>query len=359
MKKIQNNLLILGTITAVTMFNGCSGGGGGSALNTTYTGVVDLAPIYKMLVHVGTWDGNTSNLPSYHTFTDVNGSYTLSAPSGSTLIIEPIPAITTVISSSDDVLSPTTASAFSDKYFKATTSATNAYINMDDTKKALISNLNANQLWSLYRATDELNITKQTIFDENTTLEVAQMLAYKEARDAQDFALKSLLTHYVIESNNTVHGDVVLSTAQKAAIDSGFTTYITQSWLEASKDNNISVIDENVIKGVAQSVISKYNAQSTLIASTQIPTLPAHSTELIDYSAFVAQSIGNKILNNADTNESAVYQDAKKVYAGVVSNFGNVLKNTASTIDQNLTKSQQNKIFAPLLFNAYVDGFVN
>lgn len=354
--KRKNMIKIVATsLASFVLLSGCSKKGGSGNFNVNYTGTIDLAPIYKMLVYSGSWDGNESNLPLNHTFTDVNGSYSLLAPEGSTLTVRPI-SFTKTIATSIQMSNPDTqGSNFSDKEFIATVTSISADIVMSDTTKNKVKNLNQSQLWSLYRATDESNITTKVAWDENTTIDTAKRLAYKEARDAQDYALKTLVKDYVLESNNTIYGDVVETKDNIASLDRLISGYITDSWLEATKDNNVSIDNANVIKGVISSTISKYNAQNELTSNRHISTLDGTDLELKDYASYIGTAIASKVLH-FDGNATSIYENSKKVYAGVLT-LDSTIKATASLIDINISKSKKNKALAPLLYNAYVNAF--
>ena len=350
MKRKNITKVVATSLTSFLLLTGCS-----SDCNVDYSGVVDLAPIYNMLVYSGSWDGNESSLPSNHTFTDVNGSYSLVAPQGSTLTIRPI-SVTKTIATATQISNPDTqGSTFTDKNFIATVTNTSAYIVMSDTTKNKVKNLNESQLWSLYRATNESNITTKVVWDENTTKDTAKRLAYKEARDAQDYALKTLVKEYVLESNKTIYGDNVETKDNITSLDRFISGCITDSWLEATEENNVSIDNKNVIKGVISSTISKYNAQDGLVIKRHISTQDGTDVELKDYASYIGVAIASKVLH-FDGNATSIYEDSKKVYAGVLT-LQNTIKATADLVDTNISKSKENKSLAPLLYNAYVDSF--
>jgi LysM repeat protein len=327
-------------LVAVGIFTGC-GGGGTSAGDVTYSGTVDLSPIYKMLVYVGSdyntssyVDNNESTKPSRYTFTDINGSYNLSAPKGSTISIVPIDGLTEV-----------EGKFFRDLNFVATTSSTNSKVVMSDAKKAILpTTYTQSQLLSLYGVDNkddmyisDLNMTN--MYDANRTV-------YKEIRDSQDFALKMLFKSYLTSEYN-------LTSTEQTALDKDLDKYILQSWLDVSQDSNISLDDEVIIQKVATKVINKYNDKSDNdISNSQI------TTELKEYSAFICTSISTDLLNSSETNATKKINMARSLYAGVVSELENTIKETGKLIYSNTTASQNNKALAPTLFSLYVKNYL-
>jgi hypothetical protein len=335
-KKIK--LLII-SVLAASLLIGCKSKSTQSS-KTTLSGTVNLSPIYMMLVYEGSgWDKNESILPSNYVYTDINGNYSIIVNTGSKVTIVPT-SFTKVIATQNDVLNPIMASVFNDKYFTATSKSSNDIIIMSDSKKQELGILTPTQLKSLY------NVSEQNdIFD----LGIVDKISYKEIRDAQDYAMKTILREYIFKSNNKKDNDTIES------VDSFLTSIIIKSWLEASKENNISINNINVLEGIVSSVITKYNAQDYLYASNKISFLDGTDKQLKSDISIVLKAIANKglELNNDITK-------LRQLYAGVLSTkFTNTLKGTASLIHTDLVgKAQKNKSLSQLLYSAYINSFV-
>jgi hypothetical protein len=332
----MNNIKLIGlaTITAAT-FIACGGGGSGggaiSARDITYTGTVDLSPIYNMKICE---DQDLSNC----TRTDIDGKYSLTVDYKSKLKITS-DSNTKIIATSNDRLSPNTAGLFNDNSFVATSSKDGDVIVMSDSKKDTLStSMTPTQLTSLYGVN-----SYEDIFDLNTT----NRISLKETRDSQDYVLKTMMASYIIsaDKNNT-------SVEQ---LDSKLDTIIMQSWLDASKENNISISNENVLKGLVGSVITKYNAIDGLDFNKQIISIDGKlETQLKDDISIVLQAIANTGLSLENNATSS-----KQLYSGVNStSFTNTIKATALLIDTDLAQAAANKPLSKLLYSAYINAFI-
>jgi len=331
MNKIK--LSAIASIAIATFgFVGCGGGSGSSVSNVTYTGTVDLAPIKNMLVYTGKWDGNSSNLPSNYTYTDENGSYSLSAPTGSTIIIEPV-AYTKVGNY-----------FFVDNDFKATTTDTKAIVTMSDAKRlALPKNYTEAQLLSLYGVISQDDIV---IKDVNTSdANDAKKVAYKEIRDSQDFALKVLFKSYLTSKN-------ALNDGNQSELDKNLDKYILSAWLDESKDKNITLNDKDTIENIATKIINNYNEESDSdISASNV------KDELKKYSAMICTNIATPDLIN-ETNTTLKINEARSLYSGVVGSLGHVIKKIGTLIDSNISASQNNQTLAPTLMSLYVGNYL-
>jgi hypothetical protein len=329
--KLKNlSIYAAAALASTVLFTACgSSDSSTDTANVTYTGTVDLAPVEDMLVCKSTVDTsdvnlsfNIEDLPSGCTYTDVNGSYSLSLAAGATLKILPVEGLTKVEGLS-----------FTDMSFYATTSdRSSARVVMSDIVKEKISSLTPTQLQSLYKVSDEANIT-MNFFDTNSS-EVALIGAYKEARHAQDLAIKKLFSSFIISADkNTSSGTV--------ALDKQLEGYIFDAWLAASEDENITIYNENTLKGIASSVISSFNDATTdskdIIDTNKI-------AELEYYTYIVGSATTEDLVNLEDTNVTMIENKSKNAYAKTLQSFLPLVEAFGKVINTNYTVANTNRV---------------
>ena len=321
MKKILFSSLIASSI----LFIGCSNKKN-SDNTAVYKGKVDLAPMYKMIVYTGKWDGNESKLPTNYTFTDANGTYSLTSTKDETIYIKPI-SLTKVISTKESFENPIAfGNNFLDKTFEAYTKNTNAFIYASSERMDILNKASSNQLQTYYKV-NSINELKEKI--ESNNLEV---LRYKEIRDIQNYIFKRLL----LSINHNTNNKDISKNAQIA---------LTTSIIE----NNLSINDANDIKNLALASLSLYNN----LSNPEYQITGNKKTELANYYSIITKPIIDSILSESNTTK------INRLFGKIVdSEFTAQIDATANTIDTNITEAENSEDNNKLLYNALIQKYM-